>query len=210
MQLLAATQRLRKDEGGFLQHLLQRAMCGDNYCKTLENFESSLGVTYNGIELHELLYLQFYNDETLVRFQRLSEYKTAYLDGIDAQLEKYMPSNNLMKTMAALDQTTWPADIMGVLTDNRLMTEIKKWPKLFETLSYPDDEFEQDFRRVISWLNLNKEWWCEKRQSTPENFWSDLLTSPARLLMTNKMVSLLKSTLCSPYGSADAERCFSK
>lgn len=190
--------------------MLQRAVCGDDYCKTLEKYEKTRGVTLNGITLHEDLWMTFYKESDLVFFERLSNYKDPYLDGIDAQLRKYMPNNALMKTMASLDQSRWPGDVLEVLADVARMEEIKKWPALFNMEGYSEENFKQDFSRLIHWLNNNKEWWCDRRDSSPQNFWSTLLSSPARLYMSDSMIFLIKSTLCSPYGSADSERCFSK
>ena len=176
----------------------------------MSNYESYRGVTLNGITLHEDTWLRFHNDQDLVYFERLSNYKDAYLDGIDAEVRKYMPNNEMMKTMGALDQSFWPGDVLDVLEDVARMEEIRKWPALFNMENYSEENFKADFSRLINWLHNNKEWWCGMRDSSPQNFWSTLLSESARLVMSDSMVLLIKSTLCSPYGSADSERCFSK
>ena len=197
IQLLAATQKLRKYQGGFLNNLLQRARCGSDYCKTLEKYESSDDVIWNGIKLHEDLWLEFHKEDEYQHFIALSEYADAYLDAIDAKLEEYMPEDELMETMAALDQTTWSSDFRNVTNDIWLQ-KVAQWPLLFNMNNYTN--FEDDIMQVMTWIDDNKEWfWCKYKNDSPTIFWTLLLISASDYI-SEDLEFLIKSTLCSPYG----------
>ena len=203
------TAKIRRGEGVFLSDLLRQSQCDGESCKTLAKYEASDPI-WLGIQLHEDPWMDI-NKDIEVNFQRLSTFMNEFLDAIDAELERYFPDDNLMKTMQSLDQSLWPANIMKVLEDSQLISDIKKWPSHFHLSdNYTETQVFGDFTNLITCVNEHQDFWCEHRDSEPEKFWSALLSSPCRNRMSDWLVFLVKATLCTPLGSADAERCFSR
>lgn len=207
-RLLAGTAKIRRGEGVFLSDLLRQSQCEGAPCQNLANYEH-LNAVWLGMQLHEDPWMDI-NEDRAVNFQRLSTFMDDYLDAIDAELERYFPEDDLMKTMASLDQSSWPVNIMKVLEDSELISDIKMWPSHFHLGNYTETQFFGDFSNLIVCVNEHQDFWCNNRDSEPEKFWSALLSSPCRNQMSYWLVFLIKASLCTPLGSADAERCFSR
>ena len=134
-----------------------------------------------------------------------SSYLDNFIDGINEQLKEYMPADGITAAMNALDQSSWP-EAIGTL---HLPEAVKDWPKHFNLEDYTEEEFLSDMSNLIQCLEDEKTFWTDTRKSKPSEFYSALLRSPCRP-SSPKLLKLLQITLVTPFGSADAERLFSR
>ena len=204
-RLLLDKDKFSNGEMMYLKHLLEEATCDGVPCKTLEKFMNPFSqVVWNTILLHDLPTLTVATEE-LVMLQYPTTYLEDFIDGINDQLNAYMPADGVTATMNSLDQSAWPESI-GTF---QLPVAVKDWPKQFHLSEYAEEEFLSDMNNLIQCLEDEKNFWTDTRKSKPSEFYSALLRSRCRP-SSPRLLKLLQMTLVTPFGSADAERLFSR
>ena len=181
-------------------------------CRSLTHFEESVYVKWGNYQLSPYVHFVSMNKKMKngkskkveKRYEKLTTFLRRYIQNIRQFVEHYMPEDELMVVVSALDQRKWPEDVESIASMPEIIDGFKNWPKIFQ---YDDISEEQMVLELNQFAKMLKEDinWCFRRLSSPTNFWNKLLIDGN---LSDNMRKLIESTLTIPYGSADAERAF--
>lgn len=132
------------------------------------------------------------------RYEKLSISKGPYVQNLRQSINYYMPEDELMKVVAALDQRKYPMAVERIKSMPDIINGFKKWPKIFHYDDITEEQMVEELNELARVLKEDVAW-CFLRHSTPTNFWNKLLISAN--LSTN-LKKLIEATLTIPYGSA--------
>ena len=198
---------VRRNDGHYISKLISTSLCQsddgdvDLPCSTLMKFETTVNVTWEGEPLVRIV------DTTeaarRIKFETISLQIGPYLDNVKAEVEKRMPRGEIMNTLSKLDQSKWPLHVRELLNDEEFLTQFGKWPSLFR-LGYTKDEMVESFRKVVTFLETNTDFWCGSHKSMPTAFWSQLLAKFTD--MPENLATLIGKSIVIPQTTSDVER----
>ena len=200
------------EKGENLKAFLAKTICyQDNPangrpCENIQEYDAS-HVLYEGYSLHEVI-VKDKNDQDVNKYQKLSTWKSTYIQEIRNQLDAFFPVNGdktkgrvAMKIFDVLDQTTWPVSPAKKLA--YVPGSIEPIKALF---GVANDDLQQEFERVVAAILADRKLYCRNKRSPPVLFWAKVLR---QIEMRIELKSLLLKVLCIPFSSSDAERTFS-
>ena len=232
--LLGGLIKIFNGEGVWSKEFLSEATCPTEVdpmsttpCTSLSNFENSPEVEWRGLTLmpniktHEVKengveVTKIVDGEPVTttedniwvtkNYDPVSSFLSQYIDSIREKIDKYFPDDELMEVSEVLNQREWPYRVEQVLDSEKIMNGLKKWPKVFGLESEIPD-ITEDIKKLVEVLqDGEKIKWCNRRQSSPTDFWNLLLSKG---VLTPNLKKLVQKTITFPYGSAEAERMFS-
>ena len=222
VELQEQLERLKTDDGTFMQHFLTHTHCFRtrkkalayiarnipidkqdfaDKCNTLARYESHGFIVYN----NQLLEQNSINVANMP-FKKLSLSRTDYLSSIISNLEEFFPIE-LLREIDIFDNRNWD-DTKDV--DAEHQGDDQKLKKLcnFFGLKYTRKVF-------TSWIKLIKDLfeqeypWCEIKGSYPSSFWMNVLPRATEFNIDPVLERLIRSIVVTPMGSSEAERAFS-
>ena len=175
-------------------------------CNSIADFESK-NVKFHGFVLKE----EPQDDAYYLRISTfMKPYLTTMIKVIDGfgNFQGYWPTDNLMLTLSAMDQSKWPLSLEFSSEDrNDLIRSFRDWPNLFPNFPGPQiltaEIMDESLQKILNFLsNTDKSgtFWCQYHNgASPTEFWSVLL-----LYMEDELnvdfIRLVKATLSVPYG----------
>ena len=105
-------------------------------------------------------------------FEPLPTFKNFYLATIREQVQFYLPDDNMMNTLAALDQRKWPLPISELRQDQNIRIAFQRWPSYF---GLPTNTAMNDLDQLVDYLENNC-FWNIRLLASPTEFWTQLRT----------------------------------
>ena len=137
------------------------------------------------------------------KFEKMQDQRDEYISAIVEEIETRLPADEVMNTMANLDQSKWDLKVRTELQNEDFKAMLENWPKVFG-LNYEKDQMVKDFIKIIEFLEANTDFWCATHHSQPTSFWSLLLQEFKE--MPEKIALVIKKSLVTPLSTADVER----
>ena len=120
--------------------------------------------------LHFINYLVSEQDHQ--EYEPLYNFKDFYLATLRLQVDFYLPDDQLMNTLAALDQRKWPDPITELKRDPNVRIAFQRWPAFF---GYPTTSAMNDLDQLVTFLETNC-FWNNRKLASPTVFWTEVLT----------------------------------
>ena len=130
------------------------------------------------------------------KYVRVTSFLPKLIAAIRLLIRYYMPSNDMMDVVSALDQTKWTSNPRSILTNDKIMSGLNKWASQFD-LEDKIPSLQEDIEKLVDTLSGSDVNWCQIRQSKPTSFWNYLLIKG---LLPSKIEKLVELTITIPYG----------
>ena len=219
--------RIAFNGAAFIENVLKNSLCTEQEVPTAIRPNRRRGPTTVSIEWTSCTSIADYESKTVkfhgfvlteepqddAYYLRISTFMKPYLttmvkviDGFE-NFQGYWPTDNMMLTLGAMDQSTWPLSLEFSSEDrNDLIRSFRDWPNLFPDFPGPHiltaeimDESLQKILNFLSDTDKSGTLWCRTHNGSPTEFWSVLLLYMEDELDVN-FQRLLKATLSVPYG----------
>ena len=213
--------------GAFIDYVLKNSLCTEQEVTTAMVSNRRSGPATDSIEWTTCTSIADYETKTVkfhgfllteepqddAYYLRISTFMKPYLttmikviDGFD-NFQGYWPTDSMMLTLKAMDQTRWPLGLQFSSEDRtELIESFRNWPNLFPNFPGPQiltaEIMDESLQKILNFLSDTKRsgsLWCRTHNGSPTEFWSVLLLYMEDELDTN-FQRLVKATLSVPYG----------